>query len=173
MKISAKLNYLRISPRKVRMVVDLIKGLDVEQAEAQLKFNTKRASKPLLKLLNSAVANAFHNFDIEKDNLYISEMQVNEGPPFKRWIPRAMGRATPITKKTSHIILILLPKKKVKLNKKKPAKPEIVKPEELKQEAIEEEKPEKKSKKKAPKKQKLKKSRIKGLGKKFFRRKSF
>lgn len=127
MKVFASLNYLRTSSRKVRLVADLIRGMDVKEAENQLKFLTKRAAEPILKLLNSAVANAQHNFNIEKDNLFISEIQVNEGPPFKRWRARAMGRAAPIMKRTSHINLALETKKAVKVKKKKEEKPEVVK----------------------------------------------
>ena len=127
MKAKAKLNYLHIAPRKVRLVADLIRGMDAKEAEAQLKFLTKRAAKPILKLLNSAIANAQNNFNIEKDNLFVSSIQVNEGPPFKRWRARAMGRAAPIIKRTSHINLVLETKKEVKPKKKSVAKPEVVK----------------------------------------------
>jgi large subunit ribosomal protein L22 len=127
MKIIAKLNHLRIAPRKVRMVADIIRGRDVKEAEVQLKFLARRAAEPLLKLLNSAIANALHNFGIEKDNLYISELQINEGPPLKRWMPRAMGRSAQILKRTSHIILVLETKKDVKVKKPKKIKPEVVK----------------------------------------------
>lgn len=127
MKISANLNYLRTSSRKVRLVAGLIRGMDAKEAETQLRFLAKRAAGPILKLLNSAVANAQHNFDIEKDNLFISEIQVNEGPPFKRWRARAMGRAAPIMKRTSHINLVLETKKAVKVKKKKIEKPKVVK----------------------------------------------
>jgi len=127
MKITAKLNHLRIAPRKVRLVADIIRGRDVKEAEIQLKFLARRAAEPLLKLLNSAVSNAQHNFNIEKDNLYISELQINEGPPLKRWMPRAMGRSAQIMKRTSHINLVLETKKEVKVKKVKKAKPEVVK----------------------------------------------
>jgi large subunit ribosomal protein L22 len=127
MKIIAKLNYLRIAPRKVRMAADIIRGMDVKDAEIQLRFLIKRAAGPLLKLLHSAISNAQNNFNIEKDNLYISELQVNEGPPLKRWMPRAMGRAAQIMKRTSHINLVLETKKEVKVKKAKKIKPEVVK----------------------------------------------
>jgi len=105
--ITAKLRHLRISPRKVRLVTDLVKGLPVTKAERQLKFLTKKAAQPILKLLNSAVANAKNNADLVKENLYISKIVVENGPILKRWRPRAMGRAAPIMKRTSHISLIL------------------------------------------------------------------
>jgi len=106
-QVKAKLNYLRISPRKVRLVADLIRGKRVIEAQNILDFTLKRAAKPLKKLLNSAVANAEHNFHLKKEDLYIASLQVNEGPKLKRWRARARGRAVEIQKKTSHITLIL------------------------------------------------------------------
>jgi large subunit ribosomal protein L22 len=117
MRIKTQLKYLRISPRKVRLVADLIRGMNVEDARIQLKFLSKRSSEPLLKLLNSAIANAQNNFGLEKNNLYISEMLVNDGPTLKRWRPRAMGRSAGIKKRTSHIIMVL-DKKVAKKDKK-------------------------------------------------------
>ncbi len=105
--ITAKLSHLRISSRKIRLVTDLIKGLSVIEAERQLKFLTKKAAKPVLKLLNSAVANAKNKANLVKENLYVSNVIVESGPTLKRWRPRAMGRTTPIMKRTSHITLIL------------------------------------------------------------------
>lgn len=102
LKAKAQLNYLRISPRKVRLAADLIRGLSVIEAEQQLRFCAKRAAEPLLKLLRSAVANANNAPD-----LYVSEIKVNPGPTLKRWRPRARGMAAMIRKRTSHIIIIL------------------------------------------------------------------
>lgn len=107
MSVTAKLKHLRISPRKVRLVANLIKGMRAEEAEVRLRFLPKRAARPILKLLNSAIANAEHNFNLAKENFYISKIIVEEGPSLKRWLPRAMGRATPILKRTSHIALFL------------------------------------------------------------------
>ena len=107
MPITAKLNYLRIAPRKVRLVADLIRGKSVEEAQTILNFVRKRATKPLLKLLKQALANAGHNFQLAKDTLYISEIRVDEGPKLKRWRPRARGQASEIQKKTSHVTLVL------------------------------------------------------------------
>ncbi|GEM_PF-15685 len=107
MKVSAKLRHLRISPRKVRLVADLIRGLDVEVAQNQLKFINKKVADSMLKLLNSAIANAKNNFKLAENNLYISELKVDEGPVLKRWQPRAFGRASAINKRTSHISIIL------------------------------------------------------------------
>lgn len=105
--IKAKLRHLRISPRKVRLVTDLIKGLDVKKAQKQLEFSPKGVATPILKLLNSAIANARHNANLDENNLYISSILVDPGPTLKRWMPRAMGRATSIMKRTSHITISL------------------------------------------------------------------
>jgi len=107
MEVKAKLKNLRIAPRKVRMVADLVRGKKVKESLAILNFTAKKATSPLIKLVNSAIANAKNNFHIEADNLYISEITVDEGPKYKRWMPRARGQATPIQKKTSHINLVL------------------------------------------------------------------
>jgi large subunit ribosomal protein L22 len=115
MEIKAKLNYLRIAPRKVRSVVDLIRGKEIREAEAQLKFVSRRASDPVLKLLKSAVANAKSNFNIDKENLFIKEIIVNEGVPYKRYRPMSRDRAYPILKRTSHIVITLGIKKGVKI----------------------------------------------------------
>jgi len=127
MKIVAKLNYFRISPRKARLVADCIRGMDAEKAEIQLRFLNKKAAGPVLKLLKSSIANAQNNFGVEKEDLFISEIQVNEGPVLKRWRARAMGRAASIMKRTSHIIITLDTKKKVEVKKKEEKKPEVVK----------------------------------------------
>ena len=107
MEVKAKLKYIRISPRKVRLVADIVRGLPTAQALDQLKFANKQAALPLAKLINSAVANAINNFELDKDNLFIKEIKVNEGPTLDRWMPRARGRATPIRKRTSHVDVIL------------------------------------------------------------------
>ncbi len=169
MEIKAKLNYLRIAPRKVRLVADLVRNMDVKEAENQLKFMPKRASIPLLKLLNSAIANAKNNFNLEKDVLYIKKLTIDEGPPFKRWRPIARGRANPIMKKTTHINLVLEIKKGAKIEKKII---EEVKPEEVKKI---EERPEKEIKKPKPRapKEITKRPESKGLFKKIFKRKAF
>ena len=128
MLFKARLKHLRISPRKVRLVAGLIKGLSVKQAEIQLKFSTKRSVGPILKLLNSAVANAKNNGDVSKDNLVISNITVDIGPTLKRWRPRAMGRASSIMKRTSHITLTLSQTGEVKTEKtKKEVKPASIK----------------------------------------------
>ncbi len=101
----AYLKYVRISPRKVKIVLDLIRGKDVETAMAILKNTPKSASEYLIKLLKSAVANAEHNFSMDASKLYVSECFVCPGPTLKRIMPRAQGRAFRILKRTSHITL--------------------------------------------------------------------
>lgn len=107
MDVIARAKFVRISPRKVRLLANLIKGLDTDRAIWQLTFNKKAASKSLLKILNSAIANAKENFDIETNNLKVTELTVDGGPALKRWLPRAHGRATPLRKETSHIKLVI------------------------------------------------------------------
>ena len=120
MQVKAQLKYLRIAPRKVRLVVDMIRGKNALDAQNILNFTTKKASEPVLKLLKSAVANAKNNFKLEEADLYISNIEVNEGPKNKRWRARARGQAYEIQKKTSHINIVLDKKrqktKKIKKN---------------------------------------------------------
>jgi len=106
-KVNAKLKYLRISPRKARLVADTIRGLPVSDAKAQLHLSPKRVSTHLEKLLGSAVASATHNNQLEESKLYIDEIRVDKGPTLKRWRPRARGSASKIEKKTSHVTLVL------------------------------------------------------------------
>ncbi len=105
--VRAQLNYLRISPQKVRLVARALKGSSVRAAEARLAFLNKTASRPLLKLLRSAKANAKNNFGLEPDRMIVKEIRVNEGPTLKRRMPRAFGRAYLIRKRSSHIALVL------------------------------------------------------------------
>jgi large subunit ribosomal protein L22 len=105
--ITARLNDYRQSPRKVRLVANLIKGKKVEDAKNILTFTVKRASNPILDLLNSAVANAKNNFNLEKDTLFIKNITVNEGVVLKRRMPRARGMAYPIKKRNSHVCIEL------------------------------------------------------------------
>lgn len=107
MEIKANLNYLRIAPRKVRLLADLIRGKRVAKAKAILSFTPKKGSGPLKKLLASAVANAKNNFHLEGDDFVISKITIDEGAKIKRWRARSRGRANQIQKKTSHISLIL------------------------------------------------------------------
>ena len=105
--MKAFLKNYRQSPRKVRLVADLIRGKKVDEAEVVLDFTAKRATSHFKKLLSSATANAKQNFGIERDNLYIKEVQVNKGVTLKRWRARARGSAFPINKRSCHITLIL------------------------------------------------------------------
>ncbi len=107
MQVKAQLNNLRLAPRKVRAIVNLIKGKNVNDALSQLEYFVRRPSKPVKKLINSAIANAENNFNMLKDNLYIKSIIVNEGVKLKRMRPKGFGRAAAIQKKTSHIELIL------------------------------------------------------------------
>lgn len=107
----AHLKYVRISPRKVKIVLDLIRGKDTDTAMAILKHTPKAASEHLIKLLKSAVANAEHNFNMDASNLYVSECFVCPGPTLKRVQPRAQGRAFSILKRTSHVTLTVSEKK--------------------------------------------------------------
>ena len=105
MEAKAYLKYARISPRKVKIVLDLIRGKDVATAMAILKNTPKSASEYLIKLLNSAIANAEHNFSMDVSKLYVSECFVCPGPILKRIQPRAQGRAYRINKRKSHVTL--------------------------------------------------------------------
>lgn len=112
MEVKASARYLRIAPRKVRIVVDLVRGKAVGEALAILR-NTPKAASPLVeKVLKSAVANAEHNFDLNADNLYVAKAFVDQGPTLKRFQPRARGMAGKILKKTSHITLMVAEKQR-------------------------------------------------------------
>lgn len=103
--------FIRISPRKVRQVVDLIRGKKVEEAFAILKFTPQISREPVSKVLQSAVANAEHNLDLSPDDLYVTKIFVDQGPTLKRIKPRAQGRADRIRKRTSHITVFVGDKK--------------------------------------------------------------
>ena len=102
---------VRIAPRKVRLVVDLIRGKSVGEAISILKFTPRGASPAVEKVLMSAIANAEHNYDLDVENLVVSEAYVNEGATMKRFRPRAKGSAAPIMKRTSHITVVVSEKK--------------------------------------------------------------
>ena len=110
MEARAQLKYARISPRKVKIVCDLIRGKDVKMARAILENTPKAASPLLMKLLGSAVANAENNFGMDPDQLYVSETFANPGPILKRGMPRAQGRMYRINKRTSHITVVVADK---------------------------------------------------------------
>ena len=107
MEAKANAKFVRISPRKVNVVLDLVRGKDVKYAEAVLKHTPKAACEPLEKLLKSAVANAENNFNMDRNNLYVAECYVCPGPTLKRIMPRAQGRAYRILKRTSHMTVVL------------------------------------------------------------------
>ncbi|MFY9458073.1 MAG: 50S ribosomal protein L22 [Candidatus Spechtbacterales bacterium] len=106
MEINAKLRYLRMSPRKMRLVADLVRGLGTDNAKRALKFSDKKAAGHILTLLNSAIANASNNFQ-KKEALYIKKIFVDQGPTYKRFRPVSRGMAHPINKRTSHVTIIL------------------------------------------------------------------
>jgi large subunit ribosomal protein L22 len=112
MKASATAKNVGMSPRKMRLVMDLIRGRNVNEAYSILKFSKKAATTPIDKLLRSAVANARQTADstgsfLDEDELVVREAFVNEGPTMKRFSPRAMGRASPILKRTSHVTIVV------------------------------------------------------------------
>jgi large subunit ribosomal protein L22 len=117
MKVKAR--YIRIAPRKVRLVADMVRGENVVKAKSILRFTVNRSALPIAKLLNSAVASARNEFNWDEKNLRIEKITVDEGPKIKRWMPRARGSASPIQKKTSHITLILSEVEKTKSVAKK------------------------------------------------------
>jgi len=107
MDIKVQLNNIRVAPRKARRVIDLIRGKKTQEAKSILSFTVNKSSLPVLKLLNSAVAAAKNNFQLDESNLFVSKVTVDEGPKLKRSWPMSRGRAYPIMKRTSHIQLVL------------------------------------------------------------------
>lgn len=123
---TVKLNHLHIAPRKARLVANLIKHLSTNEAEAQLMVLPKRSAEPILKLLKSGVANMANNRKIDPEKLVVEKITVDEGPTFKRFLPRSMGRATPLLKRTCHVTIVLKEvsgkKKASRFNTAKPMK---------------------------------------------------
>lgn len=103
--------YVRISPRKVKIVIDLIRGKNVDEAVAILTYTPKVASPVVLKVLNSAIANAVNNQELDRKELYVAEVYANPGPTLKRYVARSRGSASPMLKRTSHISVVLDQKK--------------------------------------------------------------
>ena len=103
--------YIRISPRKVKIVIDLIRCKQVDQAAAILMYTPKAAAPVVLKLLNSAIANAENNLGLSREDLYVAEVYANPGPTLKRYVARSRGSASPMLKRTSHITVVLDSKK--------------------------------------------------------------
>ncbi len=107
MNAHAQAKYVRESPFKVRRVLDLVRGLPVEEARTVLEFTNRKAAGTVKKVLDSAIANAEHNFALDAEELFVSKAYADEGPTLKRWRPRARGRATKILKRTSHITIVV------------------------------------------------------------------
>jgi len=107
MEVQARLKNLHISPKKVRLVANLVRGKKVSVALEQLRFVNRGSSVPMAKLLKSAVANAENNFKLVGDNLFVKTIAVDHGVTLKRWMPRAFGRATPVRKRFAHITVVL------------------------------------------------------------------
>jgi large subunit ribosomal protein L22 len=110
MEVKAQARFIRVTPTKARRVIDLIRGLHVDEARRVLEFTPRAAALPVRKVLDSAVANAEHNHQLPADVLFVSRAFVDEGPTLKRFRPRALGRAYRIRKRTSHITVIIEPR---------------------------------------------------------------
>jgi ribosomal protein L22 len=107
--VTATAKYVRVAPRKARLIADQVRGMHIEQARALLQFSPRGAAQDIQKLINSAAANAENNHDLVGDEMRITTITVDEGPTLRRFRPRALGRATPINKRTSHISVALTP----------------------------------------------------------------
>jgi ribosomal protein L22 len=107
--VRASSKYVRIAPRKARLIADQVRGLHIDQARALLQFSPRGAAHDIGKLIESAASNAENNHDLDADEMRVAEITVDEGPTLKRYRPRALGRATPIHKRTSHIAVALSP----------------------------------------------------------------
>ncbi len=175
---TAKLNYLRIAPRKARLVASSLRGLSVSEAEAQLLLTPQKSGLPILKLLRSAVSNAKNTKQMNPEKLFIKEIRVDKGPVLKRFSPRAMGRATTIMKKGSHLILVLGESDKLKTPRfkivqlKKASKPQKTKKTDQASGVAEKETEKTKTEKPKQEIRETKKAAKHGFIKKFFRRKS-
>jgi ribosomal protein L22 len=107
--VKASARYVRVAPRKARLIADQVRGMHIESARALLQFSPRGAAHPIHKLIDSAAANAENNHDLIGDEMRVASITVDEGPTLRRYRPRAMGRATPINKRTSHIRVALTP----------------------------------------------------------------
>jgi large subunit ribosomal protein L22 len=107
--VNARARYVRVAPRKARLVADQVRGMHVDDAKTLLRFSTRGAARDIAKLLDSATANAEANHDLVADELRVADITVDEGPTLRRYRPRALGRATRINKRTSHIHVALTP----------------------------------------------------------------
>lgn len=122
MEAIAKARFVRMAPRKTRLLVALVRGMNIDAARAQLSFSKKQSSTPILKVLNSAVANATTNLKLDPKDLVVTKAWVDEGPSFFRYTPKAQGRATPIRHRMSHITIVVGPKGEGKTTGKKSKK---------------------------------------------------
>jgi ribosomal protein L22 len=111
--VRASSRYVRVAPRKARLVADQVRGLHIDRARALLQFSPRGAAEDISKLIESAASNAENNHDLVGDEMRITEITVDEGPTLKRFRPRALGRATPIHKRTSHIAVALSPEEEL------------------------------------------------------------
>lgn len=146
MQVKVELNYLRIAPRKTRQIADVIRGKKAQDAASILEFVIRKPAVPILKLLNSAIATAEHEFKLDAANLYVSAIMVDEGPKLKRFRPVSRGSAHALWKRTSHIRIILdevkpTSKKKIKEAKEKTKEENVLKVEEPVVETEKKEKP--------------------------------
>jgi ribosomal protein L22 len=107
--VRASSRYVRVAPRKARLIADQVRGLQIDRARALLQFSPRSAAQDIGKLIESAAANAENNHDLVADEMRVAEITVDEGPTLRRFRPRALGRATPINKRTSHIAVALSP----------------------------------------------------------------
>ncbi len=107
--VRASARYVRVAPRKARLVADQVRGLHIEKARALLRFSPRHAARDIQKLIDSAASNAENNFELISDEMTVAEITVDEGPTLRRYRPRALGRATTINKRTSHISVALTP----------------------------------------------------------------
>lgn len=183
-EVKGSLRHLRVSPRKIRLMARVVKGMPVEEAKAQLITSPKRSSVHILKLLESVMANAENNFNMNSKNLFIKKIRVDKAPTLKRWMPRARGAVGMIKKEGSHVLLVLgenetqygsrfiIPSKEVKEQAKKEKSKKKKGQEKKKTGSREEEKDKSKSRPLEPKVEQKPKSKKQGGLKKFFRRKS-
>ena len=178
-QVKVKLNHLKIPPRKVRILADVIRGLALQEAEAKLMMSPRRPKEALIKLLRSAAADAKNNFKLDVSKLFIKEIRVDQGPKSKRWTPRSRGSASLIEKKTSHVTLILgllaegkAPRFTIEIKKKEKKDETAKKNKHEKAEDSESKSAPEKPKEKETAKAEVKASAKSGLFKKMFQRKS-
>ncbi len=179
-EVKAVARYIHVSPQKLRLVADLVRQTPVDVALEQLRFSSKNAALPLTKLINSAIANALHNFNLNRDNLYIKAITVDGGPVYKTYAPRAQGRAFVERKRTSHINVVLgerAPKKSGSRRSIFSLRPRTVEPEVKKHDhehdhATEKIEPKNQGPRQAPRSSEKRKGNLISLKRRLFNRKS-